>query len=107
MLLFPLDACHGDACPNEKYSYGPTTGAKRYLQAGGTGVVAPGKDEHAAAPSCCPAGGGRIAVPSVCPTISDAMGCASRGGSRTEIALAAGGTFREKVLVPASGAVFH
>ena len=56
-------------------------------------------------PSCCPAGGGRISVPSICPTISAAMGCASSAGSRTEIALAPG-TFREKVLVPVSaGAV--
>jgi pectinesterase len=60
----------------------------------------------AASPStCCPAGGGRIAVPSVCATIRAAIDCAG-AGSRTEIALAAGGTFREQVLVPASaGAV--
>merc|ERR1719345_165789 len=35
-------------------------------------------------PSCCPAGGGRIAVPSVCATIRAAIGCASGVGSRTE-----------------------
>jgi len=63
----------------------------------------------AAAPPCCPPGGGRIAVPSACPTIRAALGCASGAvgaAARTEIALASGGTFREKVLVPASaGAV--
>ena len=57
----------------------------------------------------------RILVPEICPTIAAALACAQStasgrhgggGSGRTEISLAAGRTFREKVVVPSSaGAV--
>ena len=53
------------------------------------------------ASSCCPLSG-RIHVPANCGTITAAVVCAQHSNNRTTIALAAGLTFREKVIVPAT-----